>query len=307
MEPLAYTPEAVRAAANTLIIGKKIELHRQIGSTNDLARAAGRRGEPEGLVILAEEQVQGRGRLGRTWTAPPGSSILCSVLLRPRFPAEYAFYLTIAAALAIHRAVGAGRWAVTTDDGRPTTDDRRPQVEGRRTKYKGELATLNSQVATTDTIPHSIKWPNDVLVNGKKVAGILSESEFVGGEWAFAVVGFGVNVNLGGADLIAVQAIAPQATSLTAEWGTEIDRGRLLAQVLSELEGLYLTMQSGQFGPIYDEWVAALETIGNLVTVNDGHRQVTGQALRVQRDGSLVIKTDAGEEYKVLAGDVAET
>src|SRR6516225_1677810 len=106
MEPLAYTTEAIRAAANTLIIGNKIELHRQIGSTNDLARAAGRRGEPEGLVVLAEEQARGRGRLGRTWTAPAGSSILCSVLLRPRFPAEYAFYLTIAAALAIYRAVG---------------------------------------------------------------------------------------------------------------------------------------------------------------------------------------------------------
>src|SRR5262245_59198062 len=100
----AYTPEAIRTNLNTLILGKRIEMREQVGSTNDLAREAGRRGEPEGLVIVAEEQLAGRGRMGRVWTAPPGCCVLCSVLLRPRFPPEQAFYLTIAASLAIYRA-----------------------------------------------------------------------------------------------------------------------------------------------------------------------------------------------------------
>jgi len=301
MERIAYTPEAIQAAANTLIIANKIEMQRQVGSTNDLARAAGRRGEPEGLVVLAEEQVQGRGRLGRIWTAPPGSSILCSVLLRPYFPAEYAFYLTIAAGLAVYRAVGTD---ATKDERRKTKDEGRPGDEGQPTT-EGQPATINHQPSTINAIPHSIKWPNDVLVNGKKVAGILSESEFVGGEWAFAVVGFGINANLEGADLMALRAVAPQATSLSTEWGIEINRVGLLARVLSEFDGLYLAMQSGQFGPIYDEWAGALETVGKRVTVSYGNGKITGQALRVQSDGSLVIRTDAGEEHRVLAGDVA--
>src|SRR4051812_40655531 len=103
---LDYTPELISANLNTLILGRKIELYRQVGSTNDIAKEAAGRGEVEGLVVVAEEQLKGRGRLGRRWTAPPGSSILCSVLLRPRFSPEQAFYLTIAAALAIYRAVG---------------------------------------------------------------------------------------------------------------------------------------------------------------------------------------------------------
>ena len=72
-----YTAEAVQRQLNTLIIGKQIDLYPQVNSTNDLAREAGRKGAREGLVILTDEQVRGRGRLGRTWTAPPGSSILC--------------------------------------------------------------------------------------------------------------------------------------------------------------------------------------------------------------------------------------
>src|SRR5919197_1797030 len=106
VEPYPYTPETVCTHLRTLILGAqgRIEIHRQVGSTNDLARAAGWQGEPEGLVIAAEEQVAGRGRLGRAWVAPPNCCVLCSVLLRPRFPPHQAFYLTVIASLAIHRA-----------------------------------------------------------------------------------------------------------------------------------------------------------------------------------------------------------
>src|SRR4051812_16499065 len=72
-----YSPEAIQSNLQTLTVGRTIEMHRSVDSTNDLAKGAGRRGEPEGLVVLAEEQVKGRGRLGRTWSAPPGSSVLC--------------------------------------------------------------------------------------------------------------------------------------------------------------------------------------------------------------------------------------
>jgi BirA family biotin operon repressor/biotin-[acetyl-CoA-carboxylase] ligase len=261
---LEYNAETIRANLPTTLLGRQIEMHRQVASTNDVAKQAGRRGDAEGFVVVAEEQLQGRGRLGRTWSAPPGSSVLCSVLLRPRFSPQHAFYLTISAALAIYRALG---------------------------RYRLDMT-------------HSIKWPNDVMVNGRKVAGVLSEGELVGEDWSFAVVGFGINVNLDSEELEALRAVAPQATSLSEEWGEVVDRTALLVGVLSELEGLYLVLQNGQFAPIFDEWAAALVTIGRRVSVDYGSGRMSGRAVRVERDGSLVIRTNSGLERSLLAGDV---
>lgn len=258
----SYTPEAIRSQLNTLILGRRIELRQRVGSTNDLAREAGRRGEPEGFVALAEEQLAGRGRLGRAWIAPPGSSILCSVLLRPHFSSEHAFYLTIIASLAIYHAV-------------------REQLRG-----------LDLEALTT------IKWPNDVLIGGRKVSGVLSESEFNGGEWTFAVVGLGINVNARAAHLPST------ATWVSAAAGQPVDRARLLARTLEEFESLYLSLQNGQFGHAHGRWAAALETVGKRVSVHEPGGMVTGLAVRVDADGALVIRTESGEEQRVLAGDV---
>jgi BirA family biotin operon repressor/biotin-[acetyl-CoA-carboxylase] ligase len=271
------TPEALQAAFTTTLLGRRIEIHTQVGSTNDLVREAARRGEHEGLVIVAEEQVAGRGRLGRTWSAPPGCCVLCSVLLRPRFSPHHAFYLTIAASLAIYRVLK------TMGNEREFASS--STVDGRHSEI-------------------SIKWPNDVLVGGRKVSGVLCESEFVGGDWAFAVVGFGINVNLRPDQL---GELRTTATSLSAEWGYEVDRAALLARVLAELESLYFSLQSGHVGPVHDEWSAALETVGRRVTVKDADGSVTGRALRVDKDGALVLRLDAGGERRVLAGDILQS
>ncbi len=263
----SYTAQSIQRRLNTLILGKQIDLYPQVGSTNDLAREAGRKGAPEGLVILTDEQVRGRGRLGRTWTAPPSSSILCSILLRPRFSPQQAFYLTIAASLAILRAI------------------RQIPVVGH----------------PPSAVHAAIKWPNDVLLNGRKVSGVLCESDFSGGDWAFAIVGFGINVNL---TRDSFGDLRDRATSLSAELGHEIDRAALLATILTELESCYLSMQNGQFNPIYTEWAASLETLGKQVSVDYGREQITGQALRVERDGSLIIRMPDGTERSVLAGDI---
>jgi BirA family biotin operon repressor/biotin-[acetyl-CoA-carboxylase] ligase len=189
------------------------------------------------------------------------------VLLRPRFSPQQAFYVTIAAAVAIHRALRA--------------------VGG-------------------DALSPAIKWSNDVLLNGHKVAGILSESEFSGGEWAFSVLGFGINVNL---EAEQFGELRDTATSLSAELGREVDRAEVLAGVLGEFEGLYLLLQGGQFAPVHAEWAAALETLGKRVSISeqdsDGERNtVQGKALRVDADGALIVLTDGGVECRVLAGDV---
>ena len=267
---LPYTPDALKAALTATLLGRRIEVHPQVSSTNDLVREAARRGEPEGLVIVAEEQVAGRGRLGRVWSAPPGCCILCSVLLRPRFSPQYAFYLTIATSLAIYRAITRLGQRIEGTSDRP-----KPQV--------------------------SIKWPNDVLVGGRKVAGVLCESEFSGHAWAFTVVGFGINVNLEDDRL---GELKETATSLSTECGREIDRSLLLADVLAELESIYFLLQRGQPGTVYSEWIPTLETIGKRVIVAEAGGSIEGTVLRVERDGALVLRLDSGAERKLLVGDV---
>lgn len=148
-------------------------------------------GDVEGAVVVAEEQTAGRGRLGRTWQAPHGTSILCSVLLRPRVDAARLPELTVLAA----RAVAAG-------------------------------------ISEALELDPTVKHPNDVLVGGRKVAGVLGEARD-----GIVVVGMGVNVNLSADDMPSETRLP--ATSLSIESGGEVDRARLLAQILHALETRY--------------------------------------------------------------------
>ncbi len=152
---------------------------------------------PEGAVVVAGEQTAGRGRLGRRWLAPPGTSLLCSVQLRPEVPGERLPELTGVAARACAESIEA-------------------------------LTGLRAE----------LKFPNDVLLGGRKTAGVLAEARD-----GRVVLGIGVNVNVRGAELPA--DLERPATSLLAETGRELDRGELLAELLERLEHRY------------DAWVSA--------------------------------------------------
>jgi BirA family biotin operon repressor/biotin-[acetyl-CoA-carboxylase] ligase len=152
---------------------------------------------PEGALVVAEEQTAGRGRLGRRWLAPAGTSLLCSLQLRPAVAPEHLPELTGVASHACAEAIAA------------------------LTKLEPEL-----------------KFPNDVLVAGRKVAGILAEARE-----ERVVLGVGVNVNVTAEDL--PRALERPATSLLVESGREVDRAALLVELLARLERRY------------DEWVSA--------------------------------------------------
>ncbi len=228
---------------------------RQTGSTNaDLLEAA-RAGAEEGLVLVAEEQTAGRGRLGRTWSAPPRAALTFSVLLRPAdVPPTRLGWLPLLTGLAVASAVR-------------------------------EQAGL----------PASLKWPNDVLVAERKLAGILAEAH---GD--AVVVGVGLNVTLSPAELP-----APAATSLLIEDAASTDRAALLAAILT---GLGLRYQAWRADPDtarlradYLRWCA---TIGRPVRAElPGGAALTGTAEDVDEAGRLVLRT-AGGPVPVGAGDV---
>jgi BirA family biotin operon repressor/biotin-[acetyl-CoA-carboxylase] ligase len=152
------------------------------------------------------------------------------------------------------------------------------------------------QVAGLETY---IKWPNDVMIKGKKVCGILIENEVGGGRVNFAVIGIGINVNFNPPDF---PEIADIATSLSHETGTEISFVELAGTLLDELERLYLEAQAG--AAVYKEWQENMETLGKRIKVNTGKTVEQGQAETITENGNLVLRHDDGSLAEIVAGDV---
>jgi len=153
-------------------------------------------------------------------------------------------------------------------------------------------------IETVTGLKAQIKWPNDILINGKKTAGILVENSVKGNEVEYAVIGIGINVNLRASDFI---DILPDATSLYNELGREVPRLGLVQQLLVEMEGLYQALLSG--GSIFEEWRNRLVTLGKKVQVRWGETIQEGIAEAVAQDGSLLLRNFDGNLIRIVAGD----
>jgi BirA family biotin operon repressor/biotin-[acetyl-CoA-carboxylase] ligase len=144
-----------------------------------------------------------------------------------------------------------------------------------------------------------IKWPNDVLVNNKKMCGILIESDLRGSAVDYAIIGIGINVNL---RLSEFPEVPPTATSLSHELGRDVSRLDVIRCLLAETERLYLALPTGQ--PVYQEWRDSLVTLGKKVQVRSGAITYKGIAESVAGDGSLCLRQSDGSLIKIVAGDV---
>jgi len=160
------------------------------------------------------------------------------------------------------------------------------------------LAVVYSIESITGLKPQ-LKWPNDALIKGKKVCGILIESRVKGKKADYAVIGIGINANL---RLVDYPEISPIATSLSDELGREVPELYLIRRLLVELEKLYLALLSGE--PVYEQWRDRLVTLGRRVQVNWGKTRYEGIAESVARDGSLLLRCSDGSLAKIVAGDV---
>src|ERR1017187_7840841 len=232
--PDALHPDDLLARlGQTKIIGRDIQVFEQTTSTNDVMEKLARDGVKEGVVVFAESQTRGRGRLGRKWISPARKGLWFSVLLRPDLRPQEATQMTVASATALRRAIAA------------------------ETGLKPE-----------------IKWPNDILTGGKKVAGILTEMSAELDHVRHIILGIGVDVNQ--------SEFPPElrkiATSLKIESGREISRAGLAVEILRELDFDYARICAGKFSEIADEWEAACATIGRNVTVHVGDRHFQGRA-----------------------------
>jgi BirA family biotin operon repressor/biotin-[acetyl-CoA-carboxylase] ligase len=161
---------------------------------------------------------------------------------------------------------------------------------------------LRRAIKTVAGLSAEIKWPNDVLIGGKKVAGILTEMSAEPDRVRHVILGIGVDVNQDANEFAG--ELRPLATSLKIEAGEEISRAELATEILRELDADYTRVCAGRFPEIADEWEAACVTIGKNVAVHAGSRQFRGRAESLDDDGALLVRTEHGHLERIIGGDV---
>lgn len=231
-------------------------------STNDLAREWALEGAENGAVVVAEEQTVGRGRFGRTWVAPGGTGLLFSVIYRHALPRERVLRYTMVGAVSVRAAIAT-------------------------------IPGINADDVT-------LKWANDVHLDGRKVCGILPEAIWEGNALQAVIIGIGINVrvNFAGTDL------ADKATSIEQHTTHNVDRAQLLANVLETLD--VWAARANELS-LFLTWRSALSTLGQRVTavsVSSPGRITMGRAVDVDDDGALLIRDDKGRVHRVISGEV---
>ena len=264
-EPSGRPPlDAQRLAATDphLLPGLTVDVVESVGSTNAVVTERALAGAAEGLVVVAEHQTAGRGRLDRTWEAPARSALTFSVLLRPTAPVQSWPWLPLLAGYAVGKALKAAGFEA------------------------------------------AVKWPNDVLIADRKVAGILVE-RIETAQGPAAVVGIGLNVAMSPEELP-----VPEATSLAIE-GQAPDRTELLLDVLASLGESYAAWQEGgdlAGMRLAESYAAACATIGRQVRVAlPSGQEVVGTATGIDPSGRLLVEhpdRDGVGRTAVSAGDV---
>ncbi|MCP4680775.1 MAG: biotin--[acetyl-CoA-carboxylase] ligase [Desulfobacterales bacterium] len=247
---------------DTKVFGKKgIHYFREIGSTNTKAKDLAASGAPEGTIIIAEQQTEGRGRRGRVWFSPPGKGIYISLILRPEMPPSEAPTMTLMTAIAVAEAL---------------------------------ISLVKLEV--------SIKWPNDILVRGKKIAGILTEISTEMDSIDFIIVGLGMNVNIPFESF--PKEINDIVTSILIETGKHFSRIELIRAYLHFHEKYYKIFQKSGYEPIIERWKGLSDMIGQHLMVNVLGKEYSGEVIDMDNDGALILKDNQGGLHRIFSGDV---
>lgn len=243
-------------------IGQVIHHFGSVDSTQILAHGFVRDGAADGTVVIAEEQTAGRGRMLRPWESTAGKGVWMTVILKPDIPPHQAPQFTLVAAVSI----------------------------------------VNAMKALYPELEPEIKWPNDILLNGRKCTGILTEMVAEADRIQALLIGIGINVNQKIEDF--PQELHTIATSISAELGREVDRAEFVAKVLYYLESYGDQYVKNGFSPIKALWEKASATIGRHVRATTLREVIEGVAVGITEAGVLEIKTASGEVKGVYSADI---
>ncbi|HUP38730.1 MAG TPA: biotin--[acetyl-CoA-carboxylase] ligase [Vicinamibacterales bacterium] len=265
--PRHVPPEVVAAMSRVSpragAMGRSLHWLDSTTSTNDVAARLAESGAEEGTTVVAETQTAGRGRHGRIWFSPPGAGLYISTIVRPG--------------------------DAMTGNANPAT-----------------LLTIASGVAIAEAVhavtglPAQIKWPNDVIIGRRKLAGILAEGALQAGALHFVVVGVGVNLQTSAYP----PELASRVTSIEAETTRPPDRAVMLAEVLAAMGERYADLRAGRFDAILTAWRRLAASLpGADVEWESPAGVVRGRAQDIDRDGALLVQV-AGKIERVVAGEV---
>lgn len=259
--PDILMPESIQAGLDSQRVGSLVRCFDETDSTNSQACRLGDEGGEDGLVVIADRQSSGKGRMGRQWESPGGVNLYASILLRPAILPFEAPKLTFLSAVAVCRTI-------TNCTGlRPT-----------------------------------VKWPNDILLNGAKVAGLLNEMSSETDQVHYVVLGIGVNLNMRD-DQFPADLRYP-ATSLAIAAGQPVSRLDFTRSLLQEIDTLYQTYLEQGSVPIMSAWTDLCDLTGKPVQVDCNEVQIEGTMTGLAEDGALLVQTKTGKIESIYAGDV---
>lgn len=259
----SLTAEAVAANLRTQALGRSLLVLRETDSTSTRLKRD-HAAAPHGFTLLAETQTGGRGRLGRSFCSQRGGGVYLSVLLRPALPLSQLNFVTLAAAVAVCRAI-----------------------------------------EDTAGFAPRIKWVNDVLMEGKKLCGILTEAAIEGESGAvdFAVLGIGVNLRL---DRAALPDEVARVAGALSDFSDAVPRRAVLAAaVLSRLEETYALVEQGRVGELLAAYRARLCMLGRTVRVVAPDGAYEAEALDIDEQGHLLVRAQDGAVRTLSSGEIS--
>lgn len=264
--PDVITKSEIESQLDDKNIIKKIQFFEEIDSTNTQAKLYAEQGEESGTLFVAEKQNGGRGRRGHNWISPAGSGIWMTLLLRPDIEPVNASMLTIVSAMAVTSAI------------------------------KREA---NEQGVDIEC---QIKWPNDVVVNKKKMCGILTEMSAQMEAVNYVVIGIGINVNTTHFD----DEIKATASSLYVETGKHFKRRRIIVFFAEEFTKYYnIFMEKQNLSGLKDDYNKMLANKDNIVKIINKEETFTGTALGINDKGELEVVKEDGSHTMIVSGEVS--
>lgn len=263
--PDVMTREELESQMKTRWAGKNIMYYAVADSTNLRVRQLGDEGAPHGTLAVADRQTDGRGRRGRSWESPEGSSIYMSILLRPEIAPDKAPMLTLVMACSVAEA-------------------------------------LRMCVESFGDAQVQIKWPNDIIINGKKLAGILTEMSAQVDYINHVTVGVGINVNMEEFP----EELRQTATSLRLECGHTVKRATIIARIMERFEENYdKFLHTEDMTELMESYTSVLVNRDREVRILGAKEQYQAHALGINRTGELIVRRADGTEEAVYAGEVS--
>lgn len=258
--PNVITPSEIKHELQTESLGQVIWYKEEVDSTNNQAKILARQGAEEGLLVIAERQTEGKGRLGRSWQSPAGTGIWMSLILRPTILPRYASQLTLLAGLSMCEVIR-------------------------------EVTGLDAQ----------IKWPNDIVVHGKKVCGILAEMSAEMEGVNYIVIGIGVNVNSG-----YFPETLPHASSLAIQGKREYSRKGIIKKFLEIFEVDYKKYKKhNDLSEIMVRYKNNCITLDRKVKLLMGGETIFAEATDISDEGELIVTLEDGTRKVVASGEVS--